>query len=102
VKSRVHHTVQARADLLAIWREVAMDNPAAADRLYDRLEARVRILETFPEAGVARPDIAPEARMLIEPPYLLLYRLLPAGVQIVRVLYGARRMDPLLFQGSVQ
>lgn len=100
--SRVRHTAQARADLLAIWREVAMDNSAAADRLYDLLEARVRILETFPEAGVARPDIASEARMLIEPPYLLLYRLIPGGVQIVRVLHGARRIDPLLFLGGVQ
>lgn len=74
-----------------------MDNPDAADRLLDRLEVRVRILETFPEAGAARPDIAPEARMLVEPPYLLLYRLISGGVQIVRVLHGARRIGPPLF-----
>lgn len=95
--SRVRHTAQARVDLIAIWREVAMDSPDAADRLLDRLAARVRILGTFPEAGMARPDIAPAARVLVEPPYLLLYRLIPDGVQIVRVLHGARRIDPALF-----
>lgn len=95
--SSVRQTARARADLLAIWRDVAADDPAAADRLFDRLEARVRILETFAEAGPARPDIAPDARVLVERPYLLLYRLVPGGAQVVRVLHGARHIDRLLF-----
>jgi toxin ParE1/3/4 len=102
VASRIHHTGRARADLLDIWLDVAADDPAAADRLFDRLEARVRILETFAEAGVARPNIAPEARMLVEPPYLILYRLIAGGVQVVRVLHGARHIDRLLFSEGVQ
>ncbi len=88
---------RARADLLDIWVAVATDDPAAADRLYDRLEGRVRILERFAEAGAARPDIAPKARMLVERPYVILYRILPEGVQIVRVLHGARDLRAALF-----
>ena len=70
--------------------DIARENPAAADRIYDRLEARISILARYPEAGPARPDIAADARVLVESPYLVLYRLIAEGVQIVRVLHGAR------------
>ena len=100
--SRVNQTARARADLLAIWRDVAADDPAAADRLFDRLKARVRILETFPEAGPSRPDIAPDARVLVEWLYLILYRLVPGGVQVVRVLHGARHVDRPLFSEGLE
>lgn len=93
---------RARADLLDIWVEVATADPAAADRLYDRIEARVRILETFAEAGAARPDIALEARVLVERPYVILYRILPEGVQIVRVLHGARDIRGALFIEGIE
>jgi plasmid stabilization system protein ParE len=39
--------------------------------------------------------------MLVERPYLILYRLVPGGVQVVRVLHGARRIDPPLFSEGV-
>jgi toxin ParE1/3/4 len=102
VTPRVHQTARARADLLAIWLDVAVEDAAAADRLFDRLEARVRILETFAEAGRSRPDIAPDARVLVERPYLILYRLVPGGVQVVRVLHGARHVDGLLFAAGME
>ncbi len=57
----------------------------------------MRILEQFPEIGRARPDIADTAWVLVERPYLILYRILPTAVQIVRVLHGARRIDAALF-----
>ena len=99
---QVRQTAQARRDLLKIWFDIAPENPVAAERVYDRLEARVRILEQFPEAGPARPDIADTARALVEPPYLILYRILPEAVQIVRVLHGARRIDSTLFSAGFE
>lgn len=95
--AQVRYTTRARRDLIDIWIGIATDNPAAAERVYDRLEARVRILERFPELGPARPDIAADARVLVEAPYLILYRAAPAGPQIVRVLHGARHIDAALF-----
>lgn len=100
--ARLHQTERARADLIDIWLHVAADSPAAADRLFDRLEARVRSLDTFPQSGPARPDIAPDARMLVASPYVILYRLVPEGVQVVRVLHGARHIDALLFAAGVE
>lgn len=95
--AQIRYSVRARRDLLDIWATIALDNPAAADRLYDRLAARVQILERFPQAGPARLDIADTARALVERPYLILYRLASEGVQIVRILHGARDIDDTLF-----
>ena len=57
----------------------------------------LKYLRRFPASGPLRPDIAPEARALVELPYLILYRIIPEGVQIVRVLHGARNIDITLF-----
>jgi toxin ParE1/3/4 len=100
--SQVRQSALARADLIQIWVDIALDNQAAADRVYDRLEARVKILERFPEAGMARPDIAKDARVFVESPYLILYRLVSEGVQIVRVLHGARDIDDSLFNEGIE
>lgn len=99
---QVRYTAQARRDLLDIWLEGNEVNPRAAADLYTRLEARVEILRRFPESGPTRPDIAPEARALVELPYLILYRLIPEGVQIVRVLHGARNIDSAVFMHGRQ
>jgi toxin ParE1/3/4 len=98
----IRYTARARRDLIDIWLEVSQVNPAAANELYNRLEARVEILRRFPQSGRARPDIAPDARALIELPYLILYRIIPEGVQIVRVLHGARHIDRALFTQDVE
>ncbi|GAB0118910.1 type II toxin-antitoxin system RelE/ParE family toxin [Acidisoma sp. 7E03] len=47
------------------------------------------MVAAYPHLGRARPDLASEMRMIVEPPYLLLYRLINEGVQIVRILHGA-------------
>lgn len=94
----VRHTRRARADLLDIWLEIASKNPAVADRLYDRLEARVRVLGDHPGIGTARPDISTETRMLVEGSYVILYRIRADGVQVVRILHGARDIDQQVFE----
>jgi toxin ParE1/3/4 len=81
-----------------IWQYIAVENPAAADRLYARLAHRMRLLEARPRAGRPRPEISPEARSLVEPPYVIFYRIVADGVQIVRVLHGRRRFDRALFE----
>jgi len=99
---QVRHTARARRDLLDIWLNIAVDNAAAADRVYDRLEARVLLLERFPELGPARPNIADGARVLVESPYLILYRIVPVGPQIVRVVHGGRHIDAALFGAGME
>lgn len=84
-------------DLLEIWLFIARDNVAAADRVLDHIEAKLRLLADYPEIGRGRPDIAPNARMLPVLNYLVLYKLADERVEIVRVVHGARRLEALFF-----
>ena len=99
---RVRHSRQARRDLIDLWVRIAAEDPKTADAVFDRLEARARILQRFPEAGPLRPAIAPAARALVEPPFLILYRVVADGVQIVRVLHGAQNIDAAAFQAGLE
>jgi toxin ParE1/3/4 len=45
--------------------------------------------------GRLRPNIAPELRYFTVGKYLILYRTVPEGVQIVRVIHGARDLSHL-------
>ena len=79
---------------------VALDNPAAADRLLDRIVARCQGLADHPQLGAARPEIAPEARALVIGDYLALYRVDGANAEIVRVVHGARQLRDLFDLGA--
>jgi len=73
-----------------IWLHIATDNPAAADRVLDHFSGAETRLARHPELGHARPDIAPDLRLLVVGQYLMLYRRIDGGVEIVRVTHGAR------------
>ena len=92
---RVVRTPLAGVDLDQSWLHVALDNPAVADRLIDRIVARCRALAQHPNLGPARPEISPGARMLTVEDYLVLYRVRGSDVEIVRIVHGARRLEGL-------
>jgi toxin ParE1/3/4 len=84
-------TAQAEQDLIEIWLYIAQDNPDAADRMLDELESKFQLLSEQPYLGPARPDIAQEMRFFPVGSYLILYREVTGGVEIVRVVHGARK-----------
>ncbi len=92
---RVTRSPRAGADLDDIWLRIALDNPAAADRLIDRIPRRIGDLQDHPRLGPARPEISADARMLIVGDYLVLYSVTGADVVIVRVVHGARDLGAL-------
>jgi toxin ParE1/3/4 len=96
---RFRLTAAAENDLLSIWDYIAQDNPTAATRQLRRIEEQCNLLATNPQIGPARPDIAPEMRYFPVGSYLILYRILPDSIEIVRVLHGARDI-PALFQAN--
>lgn len=51
---QIRKTKRTQADLLDIWLSIASDNLAAADRMVDRIEARLTILLDSPEAGARK------------------------------------------------
>lgn len=88
--SRIRITPLAERDLEDIWFFIAQDDPAAADRLIDLLEEKYLLLASNPQMGPARPDIAKELRYHPVGNYLLLYRVIAGGIELVRVVHGAR------------
>jgi toxin ParE1/3/4 len=91
---------QARTDLLEIYVMIGLEQPAAAERYFDRIEEKARLLKSQPRMGMRRSDIRPSMRMLVESPYLILYRTDPntdegpvSGVEIVRVIDGRRDLS---------
>lgn len=94
---------QARADLIDIYVTIGREQPRAAERYLDTIEAKAELLVQQPRMGVRRRDIAPTARMLVERPFLILYEIQPDSdegevdeVAIMRVVDG-RRDVPSLF-----
>jgi toxin ParE1/3/4 len=89
VSHSIWHHPRANDDLLEIWLFIARDNIRAADKLIAKIAQKCDRLADFPELGRARPDIAPEVRMLTVGNYLVLYRIGKQRVEIVRVVHGA-------------
>ena len=92
----IQRTALAEADLIDIWIYISQDNPEAADRLLDDIEATCTLLAQNPQLGVARPEIGKECRLFPIGRYLILYRIIPHGIEVVRVSHGARRLDTLI------
>ena len=86
----VFRTLRAEEDLIEVWMHIAVTDPGAADRVLNALERRTMLLARYPEIGRQRPDIAAGLRYLASGNYLILYRLAPDGVEIVRYVHGSR------------
>ena len=96
-------TPQAREDLIDIYTYIGLDNPSAAERVFDSVQSRAELLAEYPRLGLRRPDIRPSTRLLVQGPYLILYETHPdsdAGdihaVEIVRIVDGRRDLKNLL------
>ena len=92
----VFRTSQANLDLIEIGLRIAEENPAAADHWLEQVDEKFRLLAQMPEMGRKRPDLAPGLRSLPVSNYVIFYRPVPDGIQVIRVLHGARDI-PMLF-----
>jgi toxin ParE1/3/4 len=88
-------TAKAEEDLIEIWMYVATDNPEAADKLIERIDTKCQMLADNPAMGQVRPDIASGLRYFPTGQYLILYREISGGVEIVRVVHGARYLPDI-------
>ena len=83
----------AEADILEIWDYIADDSLTAADRWVDHLDEQFRVLATQPSMGRARDELAPDVRSFPFGRYVIFYMPLDDGIDVVRVLHGARDVD---------
>jgi toxin ParE1/3/4 len=88
---------RAEEELREIWRHIATENPAAADRLLLRIDDKLQLLRDFPGIGTLRDDIRPGLRMLVEGNYLLLYEhdVANGTVELISAIDGRRDLTTL-------
>ena len=89
-------TPRAEADISAIAHYIAEDNPLAAERWLGNIHRHCSHLAETPAMGVARSDVRPGLRTFPVGNYLILYRQITGGAEIVRVVHGARQWQELL------
>ncbi len=88
---RVEFTAEARARLVEIEEHVAQDDPAAAERLVERLLRAGASLARFPNRGRAVPERpAGGLRELIVGNYRVVYRVSAGRVQVLTIFEGHR------------
>ena len=92
---RVRVSRAAKNDLDEIWFYIAGHNIDAADRFVDLLADKFPLLASSPAMGRAREELEPGLRSFPVKRYLILYRPRKGGIEIVRVIHGARDLSAL-------
>lgn len=87
---------QAELELEAIGDHIAEDSPGNARRFIERLTLKFVALGHNPMIGRARPQLRADLRSFPYGAYLILYRVIDDGVEIVRVVHAARNLDDLV------
>jgi toxin ParE1/3/4 len=82
--------------LRVIHAHIALDNPAAARRVVQRIRTSVEKLETFPEAGRVGQVPGTMELVITQLPYIVVYRLSTETVDILRVFHTATDWPGLL------
>ena len=93
--ARLRFSKHAEDSLRGIWLGIAADNPRAADRIVDRIQAACRHLRDHPHLGRAHPEIAAGARVLVVDRWLILYEVVDSDVVVRSVVDGRRERTEL-------
>lgn len=86
---------RASRDLLEIWSYIADDSYSRADNLIGTFDAKFRLLAGQPELGRRRDELAENLRSLAVGRYVIFYLPVPKGIEVVRVLHGARDLNTI-------
>ncbi len=98
--AKVVWTEPAVSDLDAIADYIALDNPAAARQLVQRVLECVEQLERYPESGSIPPELRDSRyRQIIETPCRVFYRYDGKRVLILHVIRGERRLRTRKLRG---
>ena len=85
----------ADQDMVDIGAYIGRDNLNAALRLIDRFEQTFERLAQTPGMGRRREELASGLRSFPVGNYVVFYRPIEDGIEVVRVLHGARNIENL-------
>ncbi len=84
-------------DLKEIGEYISLDNVGAAERWVNRLFAEIEFLAESPGLGHSRKELgSPSILFWRVEAYLILYRVLQDGIEVVAVTQGSRDLPRLL------
>ena len=96
--SRFRYTPQAESDLDSITDYFALHNPDAGIRLLDEIATRCLLLAAHPRTGRQRSELGEGIRSAVVRQYIIFFRGAADGIDILRVLHGARDITSDLFE----
>ncbi len=88
-------TEPAKANLKEIWSYIAEYNPSSADKFLREFAKKFQLLAENPKLGKSRDDFILNLRSFSFKNYVIFYFSTENGVEIYRVLHGARNIDEL-------
>ena len=94
---RILRTRASRSDYDEIWSYIAVRDLAAADRLVEQFDATLELIASAPHIGRKVEELAPNLRSFPIGNYLIFYRPVEDGIQLIRLLHGAREITPDYF-----
>lgn len=85
-------TPLAQEDIIDIWHYIAVENKSVinADRFIDKMDAQLVFLSDNPRIGVLKPQYMQGLYQFVFGNYLIFYFPIEEGIEVVRVLHGAR------------
>jgi toxin ParE1/3/4 len=94
--NRVHYSTFAAEDLYENAAYIARDKPEAANRWIERMEEVCQLLVANPELGQLRTTSSHgSCRSFVSSNYVLFFRSVADGIEVVRIVRGERDLDRL-------
>lgn len=86
-------TPEAAADLTEIAYSNALDNPDRARIFMREIVAHCHRAANTPHAGRARPELGPGIRSVPHGQYVIFFRLIETGTEVLHILQSARDLS---------
>ena len=96
---QVIRTPTAARDLDEIYDCIAIESarPVAAERLIRDIVDKCELYATHPKMGTSRPDLGDDFRVFSHKRYVVVYRPMADGIEVIRVVDGARDYPALFY-----
>lgn len=94
---RCRFTERAAGDLELIWDYIAKEAGAeTAGDYIDELVRTVQSIANFPRMGRRRDELRQGWRSVVENPYVIFYREIENGIELMRIIHGSRDIPKAL------
>ncbi|MEG4343013.1 type II toxin-antitoxin system RelE/ParE family toxin [Microcoleus sp. A003_D6] len=90
---------RAELDLLDIWDYIADDSIDRADEFLDRVEGKLQTLAGNPGLGRRREELLTGLQSFPIGNYVVFYREIENGIDVIRVLHGSRDIEDIFSRG---